>query len=87
MCSRADISSTQLMMNVFNHFSETSRLQANMDKSSKYIAGVPQEEKEHIPSEMRFVKGEHTHLNILEYHCLPENRVFVEMTHRRGSET
>lgn len=45
MCCRADKISIQLMLQAFQHFSEVEGLQANLDKSSIYLAGVSQEFK------------------------------------------
>ncbi|XP_019254595.1 PREDICTED: uncharacterized protein LOC109233241 [Nicotiana attenuata] len=58
MCCRADRVSIQLMLKAFHHFSEVSGLQANMEKSSFYVAGVTEEFKNLILSEMHFTLGE-----------------------------
>ncbi|XP_019246525.1 PREDICTED: uncharacterized protein LOC109226186 [Nicotiana attenuata] len=42
----ADTTSVKIMQEAFNRFSAASGLQANADKSSMYIAGVPQHIKE-----------------------------------------
>ncbi|XP_059310806.1 uncharacterized protein LOC132062204 [Lycium ferocissimum] len=58
MCCRADKGSIQLMMKAFEHFSSVSGLQANLDKSSFYVAGVTDEFRDQILQEMRFTLGE-----------------------------
>nr|XP_009786560.1 PREDICTED: uncharacterized protein LOC104234656 [Nicotiana sylvestris] len=58
MCCRADRVSIQLLLKAFHHFSGVSRLHANMEKSSFYVAGVTDEFKNLILSEMQFTLGE-----------------------------
>nr|XP_009757463.1 PREDICTED: uncharacterized protein LOC104210294 [Nicotiana sylvestris] len=58
ICCREDRISILLMLQTFNHFSEVSRLKANMDKSSLYVAGVSSEFKHQIIQEMGFSAGE-----------------------------
>nr|XP_009774720.1 PREDICTED: uncharacterized protein LOC104224729 [Nicotiana sylvestris] len=58
MCCRADVISVKLMMKQFNHFSEVSRLKANLEKSSLYVARVNSRLKNQILKEMQFSKGE-----------------------------
>ncbi|XP_060182487.1 uncharacterized protein LOC132612182 [Lycium barbarum] len=57
MCCRADKGSIQLMMKAFEHFSFVSGLQANLHKSSFYVAGVTDEFRDQILQEMRFTLG------------------------------
>ncbi|XP_075076894.1 uncharacterized protein LOC142163500 [Nicotiana tabacum] len=57
MCCRADEVSIKLMMRVFDHFSKVSGLQANLEKSSLYIAGVPMEFKDRILAELQLSAG------------------------------
>lgn len=54
MCCKADITSIQLQLDKFNHFSKVTGLMANLDKSSIYVAGVNQEFKEMICSNYQF---------------------------------
>lgn len=57
LCCRADETSMKLMMNEFEQFSKASGLQANMDKSSLYIAGVSTNFKEKICSYLHLTEG------------------------------
>ncbi|XP_060192448.1 uncharacterized protein LOC132621967 [Lycium barbarum] len=58
MEERADKGSIQLLLEAFNHFSRVSGLQANLKKSSFYVAGVPEEFKRQILQQMQFTMGE-----------------------------
>lgn len=58
MYCRADEVSIQLMLKAFHHFSEVTGLLGNMEKSSFYVAGVTEEFKNLILSEMHFTLGE-----------------------------
>ncbi|XP_060178337.1 uncharacterized protein LOC132608315 [Lycium barbarum] len=57
LAMEADWGSIKLMMQAFEHFSEVSGLQANMEKSSLYLAGVEQSFRDQIPADMHFSKG------------------------------
>lgn len=57
LCCRADETSMKLQMNEFEQFSMVSGLQANMDKSSLYIAGVSTNFKDKICSELHLTEG------------------------------
>ncbi|XP_009772130.1 uncharacterized protein [Nicotiana sylvestris] len=57
MCCRADKVSINLMMKQFEHFSAASGLQANMEKSSLYVAGVSTQYKDEILKELHFTTG------------------------------
>ncbi|XP_075074555.1 uncharacterized protein LOC142162138 [Nicotiana tabacum] len=54
---RADTTSIKIMQEAFNKFSIASGLQANADKSSMYIAGVPQHIKELLLDLTGFIEG------------------------------
>lgn len=54
MYFKADKISIQLMLASFDHFSIVSGLKANMDRSSFYVAGVSQEFKGQMLSELQF---------------------------------
>ncbi|XP_019238439.1 PREDICTED: uncharacterized protein LOC109218526 [Nicotiana attenuata] len=58
MCCRADRISMQLILQAFHPFSDVTGLQANMEKSSFYVAGVTEQFKASILSEMHFALGE-----------------------------
>ncbi|XP_016446059.1 uncharacterized protein LOC107771228 [Nicotiana tabacum] len=58
LCCRANKISIQLLLEKLNHFSEVSSLQANMEKSALYIAGVSKEFKEQILEELQFILGD-----------------------------
>ncbi|XP_070009144.1 uncharacterized protein [Nicotiana sylvestris] len=53
----ADTTSVKIMQEAFNRFSAASGLQANADKSSMYIAGVPQHIKELLLDLIGFIEG------------------------------
>lgn len=58
MCFIADKSSIQLMMKAFENFSSVSGLQDNLDKSSFYVAGVPNFFIDLIQQDMKFTLEE-----------------------------
>ncbi|XP_016506388.2 uncharacterized protein LOC107824163 [Nicotiana tabacum] len=53
----ADIESIKLLQRDFQSFSTASRLQANTDKSSIYLAGVESYKKQDILNLLRFEEG------------------------------
>ncbi|XP_019230599.1 PREDICTED: uncharacterized protein LOC109219221 [Nicotiana attenuata] len=58
MCCRADKVSIELMMKQFEKFSTASGLQANMEKSSFYVAGISNQHKQEILEKLQFTIGE-----------------------------
>ncbi|XP_070030163.1 uncharacterized protein [Nicotiana sylvestris] len=57
MCCRADEVSMKLIMGAFDHFSIVSGLQANLEKGSLYITGVPMDFKDKILAELHLTIG------------------------------
>nr|XP_016511677.1 PREDICTED: uncharacterized protein LOC107828812 [Nicotiana tabacum] len=53
MCCRADKVSIELMMKQFENFSVASGLQANMEKSSLYVAGISTQYKQEILEKLK----------------------------------
>ncbi|XP_019265436.1 PREDICTED: uncharacterized protein LOC109242998 [Nicotiana attenuata] len=58
MCCRADKVSIELIMTQFEKFSTASGLQANMEKSSFYVAGISNQHKQKILEKLKFTNGE-----------------------------
>ncbi|KAH0682899.1 hypothetical protein KY290_021494 [Solanum tuberosum] len=57
MYCRADLISVKLLNEAFLRFSKALGLQANLEKSSLYIAGVADHTKEELLKELRYVAG------------------------------
>ncbi|XP_019228166.1 PREDICTED: uncharacterized protein LOC109209363 [Nicotiana attenuata] len=57
LTEKADEVSMKMLMRCFKQFSEVSRLHANMDKSSLYIAGVKREFKDKMLTELQLSEG------------------------------
>lgn len=57
MYCRADLISLKLLNNAFNRFLKVTDLQANLDKSFLYVAGVPEHTKQSLLMELGFVEG------------------------------
>lgn len=57
MFCKADVLSVKLMFDAFSKFSKVTGLQANTEKSSIYMSGVEDQEKQAILRELGFVEA------------------------------